>query len=160
MCSSDLEVDVVVLLEASPRFAGMIADLKEDFPHQLVHLEDSPFGIAVLSRLPVEQGVITQQGGGFAHAELKLKLPGRAEPLALYAIHPPPPINAELATARDEKLAHIAGKVAAQASVTPIVAGDFNVTPWSPAYARFVQASGLAALREPWRFNQIGRAHV
>ena len=77
----------------------------------------------------------------------------RSEPLALYAIHPPPPINDELAGARDEKLVYVANKVVAQASTTPIVVGDFNVTPWSPAYTRFVQASGLRALREPWRLN-------
>lgn len=147
------DIDVVVLLEASPRFNDVLADLKETHPHQITHIEDSPFGIAVASRVPIDFGAISRKPSGYPWIELTLKLPGRAVPLALYAIHPPPPINGELAAARNETLMHIAGKVAAQPQATPIVVGDLNVTPWSPAFARFEKTSGLKPAHAPWRLD-------
>jgi endonuclease/exonuclease/phosphatase (EEP) superfamily protein YafD len=149
----DKSIDVVVLLEASPRFAGMLASLKDTHPHQILDLEDSPFGIAVASRLPIINGAISREPGGYAHIALTVKLPNRAAPLALYAIHPPPPVNGELASARDETLTHIARKAAAQSAATPIVVGDFNITPWSPAFTRFARDSGLKPAHAPWRID-------
>jgi endonuclease/exonuclease/phosphatase (EEP) superfamily protein YafD len=146
-------VDVVVLLEASPRFGGVLAALKETHPYQITSLEDSPFGIAVASRVPIDYGAISRQPAGYPWIELTLKLPGRTVPMALYAIHPPPPVNAELAAARDETMMFIAGKVAAQPAATPIVVGDFNVTPWSPAFTRFEKVSGLKPAHAPWRMD-------
>ena len=147
------DIDVIVLLEASPRFNDVLADLMETHPHQITHIEDSPFGIAVASRVPIDFGAISRKPSGYPWIELTLKLPGRAVPLALYAIHPPPPINGELAAARDETLMHIAGKTAAQPEATPIVVGDFNVTPWSPAFARFGKAGRLKPAHAPWRLD-------
>ena len=147
------DIDVIVILEASPRFNDVLADLKETHPHQITHIEDSPFGIAVASRVPIDFGAVSRKPSGYPWIELTLKLPGRAVPLALYAIHPPPPINGELAAARDETLMYIAGKTAAQPEATPIVVGDFNITPWSSAFSRFEKASGLRPAHTPWRID-------
>lgn len=147
-------IDVVVLLEATDNFAVVLDELKESYPHQIRHLENSPFGIAVASRHPIDYGAISKEPSGtFAHIEATIKLPGRATPLALYALHAPPPISRDMADERNRKFDHIAGKVSAQGTATPVVVGDFNLTPWSPYFRKFITASGLRDARNAKRFD-------
>jgi len=148
------DIDVVVLLEAGSPVATVLSEIKDVFPHQVTHLEDSPFGIAIASRHPLDFGAVSRESTPlYPHIEATVKIPGRAAPLALYAVHAPPPINAEMADDRNRKLAHVARKVSAQAAMTPVVLGDFNLTPWSPYFERFVADSGLADARTPHRFE-------
>jgi endonuclease/exonuclease/phosphatase (EEP) superfamily protein YafD len=148
------EIDVVVLIEVTNDFDAALEDLKELFPYQVRHLEDSPFGIALASKQPLDFGAVAFiPSEQFPHVEATIKLPGRATPLALYAIHAPPPISAEFAQARNAKFEHVARLAAAQPAATPVVVGDFNVTPWSPYFKRFIGSSGLAEVRTPRHFD-------
>ncbi len=147
-------IDVVALLEVTGEFDAALEDLKDIFPYQIRHLENSPFGIALASKHPVDFGAIALiPSEQFPHVEATIKLPGRAAPLALYAIHVPPPISGAFAEARNAKLEHIARLTAAQPKATPVVVGDFNLTPWSPYFKRFIANSGLVDLRAPRRFD-------
>ena len=148
------DIDVVVLLEATPDFDLALDALKELFPHQIRHLENSPFGIAMLSKHAFDFGAISREpSNAFAHIEATIKLPGRDTPLALYAIHAPPPISGDMAEARNRKFEYVARKAAAQPQATPVVVGDFNLTPWSPYFQRFITDSGLRDARRPRRFD-------
>lgn len=148
------QIDVVVLLETGANFEPALDQLKEIFSYQIRHLEDSPFGIVMLSKYPIRFGAISYEPSRlFPHVEASIKLPGRDAPLALLAVHAPPPISADMADYRNRKLNHIAGKVAAQPQATPIVVGDFNLTPWSPYFKKFVADSGLSDARTPKRFE-------
>jgi endonuclease/exonuclease/phosphatase (EEP) superfamily protein YafD len=147
-------IDVVVLLEVTSDFEPALEELRDVFPYQVVHLEDSPFGIALASRQPLDFGAVAFIPSElYPHVEATLKLPGRTMPLALYALHAPPPISAEFARARNAKLQYIARQAAAQAKATPVVVGDFNMTPWSPYFARFRADSGLTDTRAPHRLD-------
>ena len=148
------DIDVVVLIEAAESFDGMLAQLQDIFPYQIKRLEDSPFGIALASRLPIDYGAVSREPSRFyPHIEATLKLPGRTEPLALFAVHAPPPVSGEMAAARNDKLMHIARKAASQSAMTPVVVGDFNLTPWSPYFRNFIANSGLRDARTPRRFD-------
>lgn len=148
------EIDVVVLLETTNEFATALDDLKELYPYQVKHLEDTPFGIALASKHPIDFGAVSFiPSESFPHIEVTLKLPGRAVPLPLYAVHAPPPVSGELAQARNAKLEHVARLAAKQAKAAPIVVGDFNMTPWSPYFTRFVKASGLYDARARRRLD-------
>ncbi len=151
------EIDVVVLLEATNDFDVALDELKELFPHQIRHLENAPFGIAMISKHAFDYGAISREpSNAFPHIEATVKLPGRDTPLAVYAVHAPPPISGEMAEARNRKFDHIAQlakKAAAQAQATPVVVGDFNLTPWSPYFQRFITDSGLRHARRPRRFD-------
>ena len=148
------DIDVVVLFEATHEFQNALDELKDLFPHQVRHLEDSPFGIVLASKQPIDFGAISFiPSDAFPHIEATLKLPGRATPLALYAVHAPPPISATLAHARNAKLEHVAQQAVAQATATPIAVGDFNTTPWSPYFKRFGTDSGLQEARATRGFD-------
>ncbi len=147
-------IDVVVLLEASTQFEFALDQLKELFPYQINHLEDTPFGIALASKHPLDFGAIAQAPSRqFPHIEATIKLPGRDTALALYALHAPPPISGEMAEERNRKLDYIARQAAAQAQATPVAVGDFNLTPWSPYFQKFITDSGLRDARTPRRFD-------
>jgi endonuclease/exonuclease/phosphatase (EEP) superfamily protein YafD len=160
------EIDVVVFLEASDKFASALDDLKSAFPHQIRYLEDSPFGIAMISKHPFETGVISSEPSRlYPHIEATVKLPGRHAPLALFAVHAPPPISGEMADDRNRKFDYIARRAAALAHATPVVAGDFNLTPWSPYFEKFLTDSALKDARTPRRFEHtwpvtFNNAHI
>lgn len=149
------EIDVVVvLLEAGNQFDVALDEIKGLFPHQIKRLQNSPFGIAILSKYMIDFGTVASQPSPlYPHIEATIKLPGRGTPLALYAVHAPPPISSDMAEARNAKLMHIASKAATQPQATPVVVGDFNLTPWSPYFLRFIAESGLRDARTPQRFD-------
>lgn len=160
------DIDVIILLEATSAFDAVLDELKSLYPHQIRHLEDSPFGIALASKHAIDFGAIANEPSRlFPHIEATIRLPGRETPLALYAVHAPPPVSGEMAEARNQKLEHIARKAAAQPQATPIVAGDFNLTPWSPHFKNFIADSGLRDARTPRRFDHtwpvtFNNAHI
>jgi endonuclease/exonuclease/phosphatase (EEP) superfamily protein YafD len=147
-------IDVVVLLEATTDFDTALDEIKELYPHQIRHLEDSPFGIALVSKYPFAIDMVSFiPSERYPHIEAAIKLPDRATPLAFYAVHAPPPISADLAAARNAKLEYIAREAAAKAKATPIVVGDFNLTPWSPYFDRFTTNSKLRNARTARQFD-------
>lgn len=148
------EIDVVVLFEVTTDFEVALDDLRALFPYQVKHMEDTPFGIALASKQPLDFGAIAYiPSEQFPHVEATIKLPGRAAPLALYAMHAPPPISSDFAQGRNAKFEHVARLAAAQPGATPVVVGDFNVTPWSPYFKRFIRDSGLRDARTTRGFD-------
>ena len=138
--------DVVVLLEVSPAYAQGLRALR-DYPFQHIVAQDSPFGIAVLSRHPLLQIEVIEDAQGIAHIEAQLQWHGH--PVGIIALHPMPPLSPQYHRVRNAKLAALA-KQAAASGIPTVLAGDLNATPWSSAFSGLAQlglrrASGLAA---------------
>lgn len=138
------QADVVLLLEATPDFQPGIQSLRRVFPHAWSRLEYGPFGIALLSKYPLD-GARTLDLAGEDYPALAANITPRGwrTPLALYGIHPPPPISGELARVRDRYMERLAALVAADKAAPTVVFGDANSTPWSPRFRDFVSASRL-----------------
>ncbi len=104
--------------------------------------DDSPFGIAFFSDVPLEScDVLTLEGLSlypFIRAEI--------DNTVIYGIHPPPPVNEELAKARIQYFDELAKRIN-QEQKTVIVIGDFNSTPFSPLFRSFVNKTGLKDLK-------------
>ncbi len=135
--------DVVVLLEAGPDFAAGLENLRAQFPHQLSRLQAGPFGIAVLSRWPLQSAqVLEPAGAGYPALAATIEVPGWPAPVRLFAVHPPPPLGAALAAARNRFMTTLAKNVA-QNAVPALVVGDMNLTPWSPLFRQFQAETDL-----------------
>lgn len=133
--------DVVVLLEVGPRWAATLDTLRESFPYQTARLADSPFGIAMLARIPPTAfAVEPATEDPYPHIRLELRTPRARRPVSITGVHPPPPLSAEMALRRDERLATLARIASGEDETARIIAGDFNVTPWAPAYRRMLGA--------------------
>lgn len=133
-------VDVVLLMEATPAFEPLLAGLRERFPHQLLRLEEGPFGIALLSRHPfARERVLEPIGSAYPGLDVSLGLEGLS--LRLLGIHPPPPLGAQLAGLRDGYMEHLQDEL--RVAGPTLVVGDFNSTVWSPRLRAFMAATGL-----------------
>ena len=143
-------VDVVVLIEANARWMSALERLETAFPHVVQSPHESPFGLAVLSRHKPDTADVVAAPSGYRHIEIRLIAPGAARPVRIYAVHAPPPISAEMAAARNEKLEYIARMVRGRPHEAAIVVGDFNLTPYSPHFRRFAQSSGLHWASSSW----------
>ena len=81
-------------------------------------------------------------GNGGREHTLAWKLRRDAPDATLFVTHPPPPIGGRLSADRNHQLRQL--MMFRRESAGPVcIAGDLNVTPWSPAFARMRQGAGL-----------------
>ena len=136
--------DVVVLIEAGTAWEREIEKLETAFPYTLRALDDTPFGLAVFTKKKPAAATLVEAPPGYKRAEVRLVIDGRA--LTVYAIHPPPPIDAQLAADRNESLMRVARAVAAERTPAVIV-GDLNLTPYSPYFRKLGEVAGVQPAR-------------
>lgn len=143
--------DVVVLQEVNTEIAERLRRGEDGYPHRVVAEEDyiGPFGdrgleaIAVLSRWPILEHRAPGPWAKLWQATLvRIDMPG-VQPWLL-VIHPPSPAFRYWLPTRDRIYAELA-PVVATLDGPVIVAGDFNATPYTPVFRRFVAATGLAS---------------
>lgn len=121
--------DVVMLSELSEPYAEMLSHaLGDDYRYRELHPRQSPFGIGILSRLPLRNAVLIDDADGVQALLAEVDIAGR--PARIVAAHPMPPLAPEWHDKRDGMLAVIAQKTG---RLPLIVAGDLNATPWSTA---------------------------
>ncbi|UOO88158.1 endonuclease/exonuclease/phosphatase family protein [Vitreoscilla massiliensis] len=153
------QADVVFLTEATP-LMGITQHLQAAYPYGCERLDDSPFGLILLSKQPLSSCEVLQYGSLYRFPAIRAQLGnGRV----VYAMHPPPPISAFLAKERDRVLQDIAAQVA-QESGEVLVMGDMNNSAFAPSFRQFIQDSGLN-LQAPramptWRPGLIGIDHI
>lgn len=132
--------DIIFYSESTPTWVHQFYDLERFYPHKLLRPEEHPFGIAVYSKLPFAKEPVAEdfETGGLWTAFCEFDLPDREENLLLVGLHPiPSPIQE-----RDMILQKIAEKVAAHKGPV-ITVGDFNTTPYSPAWRNFLRVASL-----------------
>jgi vancomycin resistance protein VanJ len=147
-----LDVDVVALLEVEPDAAAAIeedAALTARYPYRVMAPQVGPWGLAVLSRLP-----LSNLESGLAPAFLALDFATARGPVHLIVGHP---MHADIGTitplrlpvaydpaVRDSEVAAIRRRVEAAAAAPDtrlLLVGDFNTAPTEPEYR--VLAAGL-----------------
>jgi len=143
----DRNADVVVLLEIDDAWATALRDLESVYPHRVVAPQPGLFGIAVLSRVPLEAPRVVEPGGG--STTVITGLTRGKQGCLLMAAHPLAPVSGAWAARRDAQLAAM-GELAAGESRPVIVAGDLNATPWSHGFRALAGPRGL-------RDSAIGR---
>ncbi len=134
--------DVLVVQEAVGSWWRQLPALGAMFPYA------GPAGWArgarvhLFSRHPIRDlRTHTPQGRYFPYLVARLEVDGR--PLTVIAVHAPRPKGAHLSRIRNAYLRDVA-KTARGIHGPLIVAGDFNLTPWSGHYRDFVRETGLA----------------
>ena len=141
------KANVVVLVEMTPEWVNQLSILRTRWPNVVTEPRDGSDGIVIFSRLPIlDHDTIDLSGGG--RVTLKVRLKTADGPVTLIAFHPPPPTTPALARRRDAEMLAVAELARSIGSVGPLVLiGDFNCTPWSPAFRKLVEDSGLSDSR-------------
>jgi endonuclease/exonuclease/phosphatase (EEP) superfamily protein YafD len=132
----------VLLLEVDEAWKRALGELADVYPQQHVVARDDHFGLALLSRIPWDRIETLQTGDAelpTVVAEWPLDESGR---LTFIGSHPLPPGSRVMAKMRNEQLRELAA-LAKQTSGPVILAGDLNVTSFSPYFRDLLRDSGL-----------------
>ena len=134
--------DIVVVLEVNEKWKQEIAgQLSDDYPHQNIIAKDHNFGIGVLSKLPFENiASIISPATELISLDVRFVGP-TGRPLRLIATHPFPPLSQYCFETRSQQLIELATLL--DPAEDNIVAGDFNLTPWSPVFSEVLTAGDL-----------------
>ena len=139
----DTAPDVVLIVEYTPHAQEVLAALDTRYPHSFKLPAEGPYGIAIWSRFEFEKAGLFSLGR-IPAIEARVRAPSGV--FTLLGVHLSAPTSPRRGGQRNEQLkllatyrAGIAGPVA--------VAGDFNITPYSPFYTDWLAASGLTDTR-------------
>jgi endonuclease/exonuclease/phosphatase (EEP) superfamily protein YafD len=135
--------DVLLVVEFTPHAAEVLADLDKKFAYELKAPAEGPYGIALWSRFPLAAAQ-TFPLGAVPAIEARVQTPRGA--LTLLGVHLSAPTQPRRAAQRNEELKLLAARRAATAGPV-IIAGDFNVTPYSPYFTDWLNATGLTDTR-------------
>ena len=139
----EADPDVLVVQELTPYAAEVLADLDTTYAHALKFPADGPYGIAIWSRFELEGAQIFALGR-LPAIETRVRAPSGT--FAVFGVHLSAPTTPRRAAARDEELRQL-GLRSAAVDGPLVVAGDFNLTPYSPRFADWLVASGLTDTR-------------
>ena len=142
--------DLVVVQEVTAAWAGDLASVGT-YPYQQILARDDPYGIAVLSRWPLEsvnRVDLARDGlpslAGVVHAgDQRVRFLG---------LHTHWPITPALARARDQALQG-AAELARAADLPVVLLGDLNLTPESPAFDRLLRDAALRDVMQGVRWR-------
>lgn len=143
-----IDADVLVLQELNPRAAAAVSKWP-DYPHQILTPREDPFGIAIISRHPLESSELLERAG--RTPQIHTQVVWGDTRFVVSAVHPMPPISAQYHLRRHELFA-AAARWASSQPLPAIIAGDFNSSPWSSAM-RPLAAAGLeraTSLQPTW----------
>ena len=107
---AEQRADLVFVTEATPAWSQQLATLR--LFEACARYTDSPFGLALFSRLPLKSCQVLELAGaasGYPYLRAELE-----DGTVLYGLHPPPPLGTQLALARDESLRQLAERVASE----------------------------------------------
>jgi endonuclease/exonuclease/phosphatase (EEP) superfamily protein YafD len=140
------EPDVVGLVEVSTRWLRKLKRLRERYPYHYEVPDEHYVGLALYSRLPIEDARTLRLPGETSSPAIAATLKAPGGDVELVLAHPMSPIGAEYIRHRNEQIAALA-RHAHAAQVPLVLAGDLNVTMWNDAYRPLVDVAGLRNAR-------------
>ena len=130
--------DLFIIHEASTDWEKHLSKIKGDYPHQHHSTRPGAWGFSMGSRVPVTFTDIVIGSQETIHARLNVE----GKQLNIIAFHPMAPITSHFAMSRNKDLIELTKYVNTLEGHT-IVAGDFNLTPWSPYFKKLTQEASL-----------------
>lgn len=143
--------DVVVLQEVTAEWAAALSMTGDLYPHRATHARQDPYGIGVLSRWPlVRVEYVDFAQDGLPSVVATLDVDGRH--VQVIGLHTAWPILKDLQLARDRALTRAAAR-ARDTTLPTVIAGDFNLTPYAPAFDRLEREADMrdAFANRLWR---------
>ena len=150
---AEVDPDVIAVLEYDHNWHQRLALLQETYPHQLLAPRWHGYGIAIFSRLPLEQTEVVQLIPKVADtpmAVVRVRVGGQS--LRLAAVHSLSPTNAFRFQLRNQQFKEIAQTLNDDSCPT-IVMGDFNCTLASPYLQDFLSETGYRDSRQGFGYQ-------
>ena len=138
--------DFFLAMEVDEKWLAELEPLHEDYPYHIAQPGSGAFGIALYSRVPIEDHEIIESAvAGVPMIRATLLLGDRH--LAFIGVHPVPPVKSGTAELRNGQLKEIAALTAPLPNPR-LLLGDLNVTSWSPHFADLVRDCRLRDARQ------------
>lgn len=135
----DTHPDVALFLEVDQdAVENLKAGLKDTLPYSF---RSPGGGLALLSRFPIQQAKGDNFNGKGGH-NLLATIEVDKEPIQLIGTHPLVPVTRKNFHSRNRQLAALSDYIRG-VNQPLILVGDFNLTPWSPYYRRFINKTSL-----------------
>jgi endonuclease/exonuclease/phosphatase (EEP) superfamily protein YafD len=135
--------DVLVVQELTPHADSVLKDFDTAFPYFHKFPADGPRGIGIWSRYELESAA-TFALGRLPAIEARVHAPQGS--FTVIGAHLSSPMRPRRAAARNSELRELGVRSAAIEGPL-VVAGDFNITPYSPYFADWLEVSGLTDTR-------------
>ncbi len=135
--------DVFGLVELTPGLAKTLEILHADYPYQETLPAPNGFGLGLYSKVELKELMVKHYPDGIPFITALLEKDHKTAHIVL--THVMTPITPSTYEERNASLEMLTKEIAAQERT--IVMGDFNLTPWSHFYQKFIQDSNLMNLR-------------
>ena len=135
------EPDLLVLEEVSEQWIKHLSELKTIYPYSKEYPLSDNFGIAFYTKYPPEKISIAFTGNPTVpYIKAEFKLPAD---FVFYGVHTLPPVSSTGYKHRNKMLETLSAEISGMKERQVIIAGDFNLTPWSYFFKKFLADSGL-----------------
>lgn len=141
------KADLVLLVEVNFDWADAIHELDADYPYGDHSPAFRSWGIALLSRLPLEDVRLDMIGGRSPCLAVVARLAVDGQQLTVIGAHPFSPISPSHFAKRNRQLVGAAELVRKQTGAVMLF-GDLNTSPWSPYFQDLLSASRLRDSRQ------------
>ncbi len=137
--------DIVVLEECDQRWIERLQQARTDYPSVIGQPREDAFGIALASRIPLDEASIRRLGPYRLPAVIARVHVGE-RPLTVIGVHAMSPLSPRDSAVRNTMLRELAALVRAETRPV-LLLGDLNTSPWSWAFGELIRASGLQDTR-------------
>lgn len=148
------EADLLFIMEVDDRWAAALKPLTRTHPHHLLHPRQDNFGLALFSRVPLDEvRILTSADIGspiITMPCIQAHLTHAGHAMTFLGIHPLPPMGKAQASSRDAQMQALARWVSNIPNPV-MIAGDLNATPWSHGMDLLTAGSGLNLAPDAWK---------
>ena len=150
--------DVVVFQEYTELWSNYFNAQLTDYPYRVEETKNSAFGIAIWSKHPiVNHQVIDFVSKKIPSIHADININGQA--LTLLGTHPIAPVSKKLFNNRNKQL-ELMAEWATTIDSPLLIAGDFNITPWSVFFKKMVRKGKLLNAGDGHGLNPTWPAQV
>lgn len=133
--------DFLILVELYPTWLPDLDQLRDLYPHAVIRPDTNNFGIALLSKLPLQDAGLVPLATDILPAVVA-RIATADGTFTLLGAHLLPPLNAHYVDLRDDQLTTIT-RLLSHSTAPVLLLGDLNMTPWSYPFRRLLAATGL-----------------
>lgn len=138
--------DIIVIQEISEGWKKALTNLNSNWPQHKVIPRPDNFGIALYSKIPLEQLNVVPLGRSEVPAiEASFKLNNKK--IQIFAVHTLPPMSARYFDLRNGQMQEISQWIQQQQEPCVLI-GDLNCSMWSPYFEKLLQDSQLKNVRQ------------
>lgn len=140
-----IDPDIILLLEVTPEHIEQLRPIVLTYPYRIENIFEGVLGFAFFSKFPVNDHRITKLSK-YGNSLLEAMLEINQKPVMFYGLHAQRPDRGSF-NKRKRQFFEPARRIREQL-LPAIVAGDFNATPYSPVFKKFISIAGLKDSRE------------